>query len=93
MPNSDATLIAVLQEQVKGVREDVTELVAETQRTRKRLHDLEGLAQAQVEAQRLQRQHLDDRQRRTEVRMEVLSVLVAVAAIIVPIVTVALHFQ
>lgn len=91
MPEPEGVKIARLQEQMQGVRDDVTELVEESRRTRTRLHNLEGFAQAYLDTQKANRR-LEQRQyRRLESRLHVLTVAIAIAAIIVPIVVAYLH--
>ena len=87
MPETDGVAIARLQEQVKGLREDMQDFSNESGRTRTRLHNLEGAVQAFADVQKRAKQDTENRQRRIEVRMEVLSVLVGVAAIAIPLIT------
>lgn len=87
MPDSEGAHIARLEERVQGVREDVAELVAEVQRHRKRLHDLEGIAQAYMDTQKVHRQREAQQYRRLGIQIQVLTVVVALAAIVAPIVT------
>ena len=60
------------------------DLKSEGQRTRNRLHDLEGVSSMLVDQEKLRREATGDRQRRLEIRMEVLAVVVAVMAIVEP---------
>ena len=76
-----------MEERVEGVREDLAALLAEVQRNRKRLHDLEGIAQAFMDTQQVNRQREAQQYRRLGVQIQVLTVVVALAAIVAPIVT------
>ena len=86
MPDSEGARIARLEERVAGVREDMTELVAEQQRHRIRLHNLEGICSAFVDQQRENRRSEANQYRRLELRLQVLTVVIAIAAIATPIV-------
>lgn len=86
MPEPDGVKIARLQEQLQGVRDDVSELVAEGKRTRTRLHNLEGFAAAYLDVQRENRRSEARQYRRLESRLQVLTVVIALAAVVVPIV-------
>lgn len=82
--------LARIEEQARGVREDVQELTAEMNRTRGRLHDLEGTTAMFVEAQKENRRREEAQYQRLALRMQVAAVIVAVAAVVVPILTVLL---
>lgn len=84
MDDTNGVAIARLQEQLAGLREDVQAMTAEQARTRTRLHNVEGLTGALVDAAKQRAQETENRQRRIEVRTEVLAVVVAVAAFIQP---------
>ena len=86
MPEPDGVKIARLQEQLQGLRDDVTELVAEGKRTRTRLHNLEGFAQAYLDTQTSARRSEQRQYRRLEVRVQVLTVAVGLAAVASPII-------
>lgn len=62
------------------------ELVAEQQRHRTRLHNLEGICATFVDQQRENRRGEALQYRRLEVRMQVLTVAVAIGAILAPII-------
>lgn len=76
----------VLAERLSGVREDVHELGQEQHRMRERLHKLEGLTQALVDTQKVNRQAEARQYRRLELRMQLLTIVVGLAAVAVPIV-------
>ena len=75
-----ATVEAVLQE----LREDVGELKSESQRARGRLHDLEGLASTLVDQERVRIRVTKEQQARMRTRIEVLTFVVACAALLEP---------
>lgn len=80
-----ATVEAILQE----LRGDMSTFTEEQHRTRERLHKLEGITGLMVNAEKRQRETAAARQRRIEVRLQVLTVVVAVAALLGPF---AYHF-
>jgi hypothetical protein len=86
VPDSEGAHIARLDERVEGVRQDLAEVVAEMAKTRKRLHDLEGIAQAFMDVQRDNRRKEADQYRKLVIWLQIVAVLVAIAAIIVPVV-------
>lgn len=88
MPEADGVAIARLQEQVRGVRKDVAEIVAELGRARARLHNLEGITQAFVDAQKMNRRREEAQYRRVELRLQVLAVVVGLASVLGPVVTI-----
>jgi len=76
-----ATVEAVLQE----LRSDVGELRAEENRTRGRLHDLEGLASTLVEQERVRIRIKREQQAQLRSRLQILTVVIALAAFLEPI--------
>lgn len=90
MPDSEGARIARLEERVAGVREDLGELVAEQLRHRTRLHNLEGICATFLDQQRENRRSEARQYRRLEVRMQVLTIAVAIGAIFAPIVVAVL---
>jgi biopolymer transport protein ExbB/TolQ len=79
--------LARLEEQVRGVREDMAELVAELGRGRQRLHKLEGGQAVILASQDAARKEVERRQKRLEWRLQILTVVIAVAAVVAPIVS------
>lgn len=77
----------VLAERIQGVREDVAELTAEMGRTRTRLHNLEGFAAAYLDMQRENRRQEDRQYRRMEVRLQVMTVVLGLAAVVFPLIS------
>lgn len=86
MPESEGARLARLEERVDGVREDMLDVVQEQLRHRTRLHNLEGICAAFVDQQRENRRSEVRQYRRLEVRMQVLTIAVAIGAIFAPIV-------
>lgn len=83
MPSSDERL-AALEERVSGLRDDMTELKDETFRSRRRLHDLEGIAGVLVAQEKRRNRDTRENQRRTQRRLSVLTVVIAAAALFEP---------
>lgn len=76
--------LARLEERWEDLRADLQELVSEERRTRKRLHDLEGVSGMLVEQEKLRREATADRQKRLERRVSILAVVVSFAAVAEP---------
>ena len=87
VPESEGAHLARLEERVEGIRSDLGEINAELARTRKRLHDVEGVTQAFMDMQNVNRQKEARQYRRLGVQIQVLTIVVALAAIVAPIVT------
>ena len=83
MTSPDARLARV-ETLLADLKEDMADLKGEGQRTRGRLHDLEGVSHMLVDQEKLRREATGDRQRRLELRMEIMAVVVAVVAIVEP---------
>lgn len=86
-------MAADLGERVRGVevelaelRRDVSELNHETRRSRSRLHELEGTTAALVMESRERRRHDEQRDRRLEIRLQMLTIVVAFVGVVVPLV-------
>jgi len=84
--DTDAAEVARLQEQMREVREDVGDLIAEERRTRTRLHNLEGLAQGLVDVQKQRRRDEQRREKKIARRLNLILVCASVAAVISPLV-------
>jgi len=89
----DGERIATLEANVGEIRVDLAELVAEERRTRKRLHDLEGITGALVNLQKERRRDEQRRERKYTRRLNLLLVLASFAAVASPIVVALLHHQ
>jgi hypothetical protein len=81
-----ATVEAILHE----IRGDVADLKQESALSRQRLHKLEGIAGAFVETQTENRRKEAEQYQRLGLRIQVLTVVVGLAAVLAPIVTVLL---
>lgn len=79
-----------MEEQLRGVREDLKELTAEQRRARDRLHKIEGLQAMLVNVNKQRQGETEKRQHRLEWRMQILTVVIAIAAIVVPVMLVLL---
>lgn len=75
----------VLAERLEGLRDDVSAIADEQRRTRDRLHNLEGFAAAYLSVQRENRRSEARQYQRLELRLQVLTIVVAVGAIVVPL--------
>ena len=84
MPEPDGVTLARLDERVKGLVADVAELSAEQQRSRSRLHQLEGVAGTLVDVNK--ERQLDERRReqRLSRRLSTLTVAIAGLALVEP---------
>jgi hypothetical protein len=87
MPSTDERL-AALSERIKQLRSDVSVLTAETTRTRRRLHNLEGFAQAYLDTQKANRRLEDKQYRRLETRLQITGVFLTIAAVLSPLLAV-----
>lgn len=76
--------VARLEALFGGLRDDVQQLRSEEGRTRKRLHDVEGLLDTLVEQEKVRIRVTRESQRRMRSRLEVLTVVVALAALFEP---------
>jgi len=83
---TDAERVAVLETKLDELGRDVRELATEERRTRKRLHDLEGIAGALVDLNRQRSREAHRRQRRIEWWLRIIATFVAVAAFVEPLV-------
>ena len=85
MHDREGVSVEVLAERIEGVRRDVNELAEETKRNRTRLHNLEGFAAAYLDQQRENRRGEERQYRRLEMRLQVLTAVIAFSAIVVPL--------
>lgn len=74
----------VLAERIEGVRQDVSQLAEEARRTRTRLHQLEGVTGTLVDSYKQRRRDEQRRERALSRRLNVLSVVIAAAALSEP---------
>lgn len=84
----DGERLATLEEQVRDFERDMGVVTTELGSHRRRLHDLEGIAGTFVNLQKEARRKEAEQYQRLGVRIQILSVVVALAAIVAPIITV-----
>ena len=82
---TDGERLATVEAVLRELRGDMRDLNDETQRTRKRLHDLEGTTGMLVDQEKKRREATQTRQRRLEVRIQILTVVIACAALFEPV--------
>lgn len=90
MSDAQGVDTAVLAERINGLAGKVSEFVQEQQRMRARLHNLEGFAAAYLDVQRENRRVEARQYRRLELRLQVLTVVIALAAVVVPVIVAVL---
>lgn len=81
----------MLAERIKGLREDVSTLTEESARTRRRLHDLEGFAQAYLDVQKVHRQSEERQYRRLTLAVAAGGALMSGAMVALTVVTLLVH--
>lgn len=80
-----------MEAQVSDIRRDIDARVEQEDRTRKRLHDIEGTLRSIVELHKQARAQEDRQYRRLAAWMQILTVVVAVAAFSLSLVIVLTH--
>ena len=83
---TDGERLATLEAEMRELRNDVRERIVEEQRTRDRLHKLEGIAGTLVDEMKIARRQEKDQYRRLEVRLQAFTAVVAVAGIVGPLI-------
>lgn len=78
--------IAALEQQIIDLRHDIADRKHEEERTRDRLHKIEGTMGMLVDVQKQARLQEARQYRRLEVRLQAMTIAVAVAGIIGPLV-------
>ena len=76
--------LAKVEQQLVDLRGVIDDRKGEEERTRKRLHDIEGVLGLLVDQQKRNREHEATQYRRVEIRMQVLTVVIAFAALAEP---------
>ena len=76
--------IARVEQLLTDLRDDVQEMRDETLRTRTRLHDLEGISGMLVAQEKLRRRATQLRDRRFMRRLQVLTIVIAIATPLEP---------
>lgn len=84
---TDGERLATLEEIARDFERDMADLNAEVERHRARLHNLEGIAGTFVNLQKEARRKEEAQYRRLGARIQLLSIVVALAAVVAPIVT------
>ena len=90
MAPSEGERLAVVETEVRGLRDDVQALTVEQERTRQRLHSLESTTQGLVKMSAGRAQQAAAQAARTQRWVQILTLVVAIAAVVVSIV-VGLH--
>ena len=81
---TEAERIATVEAVLREVRDDVVEIKQETTRTRQRLHSLEGISSSFLSWQKEAREGEKRQYQRLGIRIQVLTVVVGIAAVISP---------
>ena len=90
MAPSEGERLAVVETEVRGLRDDVQALTVEQERTRQRLHSLEGTVQGVVKTAAGRAEEAARSAARTQRWVQILTFVVAFAAVVVSII-VAVH--
>ena len=83
MPTEGERLASV-EQQIIDLRGDIADRKSEEERTRKRLHDIEGIMGLLVDQQKRNREQEATQYRRMELRLQVLTIVIAFAALAEP---------
>lgn len=83
---TDGERIATVEEQVRGLRDDVQELTTEQGKTRERLHKLEATTAGMVKEASVRAQVAADAAQKTQRWIQALAALVALAGLIGPVI-------
>ena len=86
MTPSEGERIAVVETEVRGLREDVQQLTSEQQRTRQRLHSLEATLQGVVKTAQGRGEEAARIASQTQRWIQVLTLVVAFAGVIGPLI-------
>ncbi len=87
---TDVERLATVEAVLLSIRDDVREVKDEVERSRARLHKLEGISNSFLSWQQEARRGEKEQYRRLGLRIQVLTVVVGIAAVIAPIVSVLL---
>lgn len=91
MSPTDGERLATVEQVLLDLRGDAVDAKQEQARTRERLHALEATVRGLVLANDNEQATTRRRQQRIELRLQVLTIVIAVAAILVPILVVWTH--
>ena len=83
MPTEGERLASV-EQQIIDLRGDIADRKHEEERTRKRLHDIEGVMGLLVDQQKRNREQEAKQYRRVELRLQALTIVIAFAALAEP---------
>lgn len=83
--------VAALEAKLDNVKADIQELEAEMNRTRGRLHNLEGLAQATIDVQKAHRRSEQKQYQRMGTMIALAGVFMSAAMVALTIVTLIYH--
>lgn len=87
----DGERLATLEAAVSDLRADVQAMSAQLDRSRTRLHNLEGFAQAYLDAQKANRRQEDRQYRRMAQAIQFGGLCMALAMVVLTVVTLLLH--
>lgn len=87
----DGERLATLEQIVRDLRDDVRGMTEQTERSRRRLHDLEGFAQTYLDLQKVQRRQEADQYRRMGAAIACGGLAMALAMVVLTVVTLLLH--
>ena len=93
MPETEGSRLARVEAVLEEVRSDIADMRTESVRTRDRLHSMESAVQGLVLVQRERIEHQDQTFKALGLRLQRLGVTIAVAALVVSIVALIVHFQ
>lgn len=88
---SDGERLATVEAGLAELRSDIAALSSQMDRTRTRLHNLEGFAQAYLDLQRANRRQEKAENEKLATRISLGSLLMAGAMVVLAIVTIFLH--
>jgi hypothetical protein len=73
--------LAIVEQMLRDVRDDIHNLEAEMKRTRDRVHKLEGSTAGLVQVQRERNAQQDHAAKRVQLRLQLLTAVIALAAL------------
>ena len=83
--------IATLEQQIRELRGDIADRKHEEERTRERLHKIEGVLGLLVDSQKQARAQEANQYRRMELRLQALTVVVGIAGFALTLALVLVH--
>jgi uncharacterized protein YlxW (UPF0749 family) len=85
MATPEGERIARVEEQIRDMRQDLRDHAQEQQRTRNRIHDLEGAVGMLVDNLKVTRRSEETRYKGLNLRIQVLTLVIGSAGIVTPI--------